>query len=274
MNRIAFRSLLILLLSAVSPLLAQTIVTTGGSSTCIPAPGDFDGDGDWDLAQLCSGILQFFNPNGSLLKSISTGTPATAIPAPADYNGDGRTEVVVFSSGAWHFWDFTTGAYLPGQSVWTGGVATPVPMDYDADGRAELSLYANGAWHFFNDNGSYNKGIWVGNIAGNIPVPFDRNNDGREDAVLFNGSVWHFFDYLTVTYQGGVITPRPGGGAYTSPKPTPLDLDGDGDYELGVYEIVDGIGLWHLFEGNGTFLATVNTGPANGDRPISRRLLP
>ena len=30
--------------------------------------------------------------------------------------------------------------------------------------------YADGAWHFYNDNGSYNRGLWLGNTPGNVPV--------------------------------------------------------------------------------------------------------
>ena len=156
---------------------------------------------------------------------------------------------------------------------WPGEDATPVPMDYDGDGREELTLYSNGAWQFFNDDGSYNKAIWVGNTPGNVPVPFDRNGDGREDVVLFNGGVWHFFDFSTSSYQGGIITQRPGGGAYVDPRPAPLDLDGDGDLELGVHEVVGGVGRWHFFQNDGTFIATIETGP-DDDQPTSRRLLP
>lgn len=265
----------ILLLCSLAPTLAaQTVIVTGGSSSCIPATGDFDGDGDWDLAQLCGGGWHFYHADGSYWKGIWTGAPATAFPVPADYTGDGRTEVALFNQGGWHFYDFDSGAYQPGLSRLTGVDATPLPMDYDGDGRAEFSIYDRGAWHFFNDNGSYLKGIWIGDTPGNVPVPYDRNADGQEDVVLFNNGGWHFFNFQTGAYLGGIVTPRPGGGAYFSPRPTPLDVDGDGDFELGVYEVVGGSGLWHFFQSNGAFIQTINTGAANSDRPISRRLLP
>ncbi|HEV8240602.1 MAG TPA: VCBS repeat-containing protein [Thermoanaerobaculia bacterium] len=261
---------------AASPAWAQSIVT-GGGPTCIPAPGDFDGDGDIDFAQLCSGAWHFYNANGSYIKGIWTGAPQSAFPVPADYDGDGITDVVFFDAGAWHFYNYTTGTYDSARSRWTGSdpSAVPVPLDFNGDGFTDKSLYSLGAWHFFNENGSYLKGIWVGNTAGNIPVPFDRDGDGDEDPVLFNNNnSWHFFDFATGAYQGGVMTPRPGGGAYTNPRPAPLDLDGDGKPELGVYEVVGGTGFWHFFSVNGTFLRTVNTGAASTDRPISRRMLP
>ncbi len=253
---------------------AAGTVVTGTAPGCVEAVGDYAGDGSVDLSQLCGGAWHFYNPNGTYNKGIWTGASASDIPAPADYDGDGATNVVLYSSGAWIFYDYATGAYLPGSSVWTGGIASPVSLDFDGDGATDFSLYAAGAWHFFNDNGTYIKGIWIGNTAGNVPVPFDRNGDGREDPVIFNGNTWHFFDYPTSTYAGGVVTPRPGGGAYTNPQPTPLDVDGDGIYELGVYEVVAGNGAWHFFSNGGAFLKTINTGAASSDHPISRRTQP
>ncbi len=64
-----------------------------------------------------------------------------------DYSdGDGTAEPVVFNGGARQFFNFTTGAYLPGSSVWTGAPATsgsgvpgPAPLDYDGDGSLDLT---------------------------------------------------------------------------------------------------------------------------------------
>ena len=80
---------------------------------------------------------------------------------------------MVYRAGSWLFYDFATGQPVPGSSRWTGGGSgcTPAPMDYDGDGKTEFSQLCGGAWHFYNDNGSYLKGIWVGNVAGSIPVP-------------------------------------------------------------------------------------------------------
>ena len=239
-------------------------VPTGGDPSCIPVPGDYDGDGILDFAQLCGPAWHFYNPDGTYLKGIFVGGAAGAKPAPADYDGDGRTDVVLFSGGAWHFFDYETGAYLPASSVFVGGNGTPVPMDYDGDGTADFTLYANGAWHFYNDNGSYNRGLWMGDTPGNVPVPFNRDDDLAEEVVLFNNGVYHYFDFDTFTYEGGIAL-----GTFSQPVPTPLDIDGDGVLELGVFDS----GAWHFYARTGAYLGGVFTGNAT-DKPISRRLLP
>ena len=54
-----------------------------------------------------------------------------------------------------------------------------MPMDYDGDGTADFTQLCNGAWHFYNENGSYNKGIWTGGVAGDLPVPADYDGNGK-----------------------------------------------------------------------------------------------
>ena len=42
----------------------------------------------------------------------------------------------------------------------------PAPLDYDGDGEVDFTVWAGGPWIFFNDDGSLNKGIWTGGVAG------------------------------------------------------------------------------------------------------------
>jgi exo-beta-1,3-glucanase (GH17 family) len=146
---------------------------TGGGGSCIPAPMDYDGDGSADFTQLCNGAWHFYNSDGSYNKGIWTGGVAGDLPVPADYDGDGTDDVVVFRGGAWLFYDFATGAFDSTKSMWTGapahwtgGTSLPAPLDYDGDGAVDFTVYSGGPWHFFNSNGTYNKGIWTGGIAG------------------------------------------------------------------------------------------------------------
>jgi aldose sugar dehydrogenase len=150
---------------------------TGGGGSCIPTPMDYDGDGTADFTQLCNGTWHFYNANGSYNKGIWTGGVAGDLPVAADYDGNGTDDVVVFRGGAWLFFDFATGAFDGTKSTWTGapphftgGTSLPAPLDYDGDGKADFTVYSGGLWHFFNSNGTYNKGIWTGGVAGDQPI--------------------------------------------------------------------------------------------------------
>ena len=121
----------------------------------------------------------------------------------------------------------------------------------------------NGAWHFFNDNGTYNKGIWTGGAVGDIPVPGDYDADGREEPVIFRGGAWLFYNFTTGAAAGGVWTGTAG-------QPAPLDYDGDRTLDFTVYAN----GAWHFYRDDGSYLRGLWTGGVVGDRPISRRQLP
>lgn len=236
------------------------------TSACIPAPGDFDGDGRTDRSLLCSGAWHFYRSDGSYLKGIWTGNVPGDVPAVADYDGDGRDEPVVYRGGAWIAYDFATSART--WSVWTGGGpnSVPLPMDPDGDGRADLTIHAGGAWHFFNRDGSYLRGIWTGRVGSDIPVPGDYDGDGRDEAVIFRTGAWLFFDLVTgVNYRGVWTGAQSLNGAPL--QPAPIDYDGDGALEFTVHAG----GPWHFYRDDGSYARGIWTGIVAGDRAISRR---
>ena len=146
----------------------------------------------------------------------------------------------------------------------------PLPMDYDGDGKAEFTVMSAGAWHFFNDDGSYNKGIWVGDVAGDVAVPADYDGDGKEDPVVFRAGAWLFFSFADGTLANAIWTGAPPPSDGSAPLPSPLDYDGDGRVDLTVYSK----GPWHFYNADGTYNRGVWTGEVAGDQPLSRRMLP
>ena len=145
-------------------------------------------------------------------------------------------------------------------------------MDYDGDGTADFTQLCNGAWHFYNDNGSYNKGIWTGGVAGDLPVPADYDGDGKENVVVFRAGAWLFFNFTTGAFDAAksIWTGAPPHWTGGTSLPAPLDYDGDGKMDFTVYSG----GLWHFYNSNGTYNSGIWTGGVAGDKALSRRLLP
>jgi hypothetical protein len=243
------------------------------SPSCIPALMDYDGDGVKEYTQLCGGAWLFYNDNGSLNKGIWVGGVAGDLPVPGDYNGDGTDEIVVWRNGAWLFYDFNTGNLTSG--VWTGApiyngqTAIPVPMDYDGNGTIDFTTFSGGPWHFWNHDGSLNKGIWIGGVAGDKPVPGDYNGDGKEEIVAWRNGAWLFYDFATGNMTNGVWTGAP---IYNgiSAVPAPLDYDKDGTIDFTTFSG----GPWHFYNDDGSLNKGIWTGGVTGDTPISRRYLP
>ena len=254
----------------------QTGVWTGLPAGCTPTPMDYDGDGDVNFAFFCltgsnKHTWHFYNEDGTYARGVEVfATTPGDIAVPADYDGDGRDDMMVYRNGAWVLYGLDG---HPRNAVNTGlGGARPVPMDYDGDGPADFTAYVGGAWYFFNDNGTLNRAIWTGGVAGDIPVPADYDGDGDEDIVIFRNGAWLFFDFATGAWNESlsVWTGAPPHWHGGTPLPAPLDHDGDGDADFTVFSG----GPWHFYNDDGTYQKGIWTGGVAGDQPISRRLLP
>ena len=244
--------------------------------------GDFDGDGDADLAT-------FDATNGSWT-ILGVGTVQWGrvgdIAVPADYDGDGRTDVAVWrpSTGTWLVKDILT-------EQWGGRGDIPVPADYDGDGDDDLAVYHR------------NTGTWsirgVGSITwghpGDVPVPADYDGNRTTDIAVWRPSsgVWHVKDQFTVRWGRAGDLPVPADydadgaadlatfrftphcakwsvrqvGAFAVARdvlPVAQDVDGDGRLELTVY--APGSGLWRAYRLPDQQLVLEVEGPT-GERP-------
>jgi hypothetical protein len=158
---------------------------------------NFDADPAFDLSQYCTtGAWFFYNDNGTLLKGIRTSGLAGDVPAPGDYNGDGKDEVIIFRNGqTFRFYDFDTGLFITAVLITPKPVSTnsdpvrPMPIDYDSDGADDFTVFAGGAaWRFYNDNGSLNKAIWTGGVAGDLPVPANYDGVVGDEVVVYRNT--------------------------------------------------------------------------------------
>lgn len=153
----------------------------GTSSGDTPVPGDYDGDGRFDLAVYRFGGL---TPNNTyLVLRSSTGTGqyqpfgnfTSDYILPGDYDGDGKYDFAVANTGAtgaspmtWAVLQSSNGAVV--QRVFGISSDLPVQGDYDGDARTDMAVFRSpGSFWIFRsfDNVAQNS-LW-GN-AGDFPT--------------------------------------------------------------------------------------------------------
>lgn len=132
--------------------------TTGGTANDqdFPVPGDYDGDGKFDIAVYRTGTL---TPSNTWIVLRSSDNTITFTPfgnftsdyiLPGDYDGDGKYDFAVARSGSvltdplvWWILQSSNGQ----TRTQTFGISSdfPVQGDYDGDARTDIAVYRQGA---------------------------------------------------------------------------------------------------------------------------------
>jgi hypothetical protein len=110
-----------------------------------PMRGDFDGDGQRDLAVFRPGENNWYinqSSNGQL--RVERFGLATDDFVSGDFDGDAKTDLTVFRDGVWYIKRSSNG--MIDYRNWGLASDVLVPADYDGDGLTDTAVYRDGIW--------------------------------------------------------------------------------------------------------------------------------
>ena len=152
-----------------------------------PVPGDYDGDGKFDIAVYRFGTSApantfiILNSSNNSFTIRQFGDFQSDYIAPGDFDGDGKTDLVAARTGAaatspivWYILQSSNNQIR----ITTFGASSDLPTqgDYDGDGRTDIAVYRRGATatsgSFFYVLNSLNNGFLATQwgLSGDFPV--------------------------------------------------------------------------------------------------------
>jgi hypothetical protein len=249
-----------------------TGVSWGTTATDIAVPGDYDGDGKWDVAVFRNGTFHILQSSNSAYVAVAFGAAGDDPTISQDFDNDGKTDPAVTRNvgGVLTFYVLrsTAGAY--GASFGTAATDVAVRGDFDGDHKADVALYrkntgapANTFFVLRSSDGVVT-GTTFGNYTLDYPVPADFDGDGKTDFAVFRGraggdGVWYY-----LRSSNGAFVGQPFGAV--GDRPVPGDYDNDGKTDPAVWRPGASGTFYHLGSTAGVTGAAFGT---TGDIPPS-----
>lgn len=231
----------------------QTYVVFGSDSSepCDPIAGDWDGDGDTDMAIFRAGTW-YLDSNGTPGWQASDTTLSFGVaidrPVVGDWDGNGIDDVGVFRDGTWYLDSNGTPGWQWNDTVINFGVAIdqPIAGDWNNDGVDTIGVYRGGAW-YLDTNGTpgwqWNDTATLLGVASDIPLVGDWDGNGDDNLGVLRGRTWYLDTNSSLGWQWNDTAINYGVG-YPVDVPVVGDWDGTGDDNLGVVRSVNNV--WYL----------------------------
>jgi hypothetical protein len=198
-----------------------------------PVPGDYDHDGQTDIAvwRPTTGVWYVLKSTSGFSQNyplIFQWGSLGDVPVQGDYDNDDKTDFAVFrpSQNKWYIFQSFTNSWL----VYTFGSAGRdwlVPADYTGDGKTDVAVFrpSEGTWYIQRSQDLQIQTFQFG-LTSDQPVPVDYDGDGHSDIAVFRDGVWYIFESSTLhvrvfNYGGAGDTPINGLFAKLSLVPIP-----------------------------------------------------
>ena len=240
---------------------AGIATTATVSSSPAAALGDYDGDGQVDLAVYRPATGQWLIQQSTAgPKAVNFGAPLTDIPVPADYDGDGKTDIAVFRPSTGQWLELLSGGGTRVVQFGTKG-DIPVPGDYDGDGKTDLAVYrpSTGQWFILRSTAGPEV-VSFGGPGIDQPVPGDYDGDGKMDLAVYRAGTAQWLILRSTAGPEVVNFGQP-----NLDVPVPADYDGDGKVDIAVYRPTTS--QWFI-QRSSAGPEAVSFGAPNLDRPI------